>query len=193
MSHVKDMNNFVISFFALMDNSSVLAGVPRGEEAFARLIRMSNSLSGLTRVFLSFSGVDVATASFLRESVVNFRTFCREFKRDLYPVVANGNSNIMDELSALLELTGDALVSCHVNDLGEVSQVKIVGRLEQKQNIALQAVTEAGEAEAGSLAHRYKDVEATAWNNRLASLVGKGILVELRKGRAKSYRPVLEM
>ena len=193
MTHVNDVNNFVISLYTLMDNNPTLAGVPRGEEAFARLVRTVTSLEGLTRVFLSFKDVDVATASFLRESVLNFRTFCRGIKRDLYPIVANANPDIIEELSALLEMKGDAIVSCELSDDGTASQAKVIGKLEDKQTVALDAVIEAGEADAGTLSQKYQDAEPTAWNNRLASLVVKGILVELRKGRAKSYKPVLEM
>lgn len=193
MAHVTDMNNVIISIFELMDDSSTLAGLPRGEEAFTRLVRAANKINGLTRVFLSFKNVDVATASFLRESVLNFRTFCRGMKRDLYPIVADANIDIIDELSELLKLMGDAIVSCELSNEGIASGVRIIGRLEEKQTVALQAVLEAGEADAGTLAEKYQDVEPTAWNNRLTSLVVKGILVELRKGRAKYYKPVLEM
>ena len=31
----------------------------------------------------------------------------------------------------------------------------------------------------------------TAWNNRLAALAGKGVVVETQHGRAKRYRPLL--
>lgn len=187
------MNNLTISLYSLMNDSPTLAGVPRGEEAFARLVPMVTSLEGLTRIFLSFKNVDVATASFLRESVLNFRTFCRSIRRNLYPVVADANPDIIEELSALLDLKGDAIVSCELSDDGVASRVKVIGRLEDKQTVALRAVVEAGEADAGTLAQKYQDAEPTAWNNRLASLVAKGILVELRKGRAKSYIPVLAM
>jgi len=187
------MNNLIVSLFALMDNSAILAGVPRGEEAFTRLVRTVTAAKGPTRVFLSFSNVDVATASFLRESALNFRTFCRGIRKDLYPVVANANRDITDELAAFLDLKGDAIVSCGLNDDGSTFDVRLLGRLEEKQKVALRAVIDAGEADARTLAKKYQDAEPTAWNNRLASLVAKGILVELRTGRAKSYKPVLEM
>jgi hypothetical protein len=42
-----------------------------------------------TLALLDFSGVAVATASFLRESVIGFRDYARQALPNIYPVVAN--------------------------------------------------------------------------------------------------------
>ena len=39
----------------------------------------------------------------------------------------------------------------------------------------------------------FDTVGATAWNNRLASLAAKSLVVEILQGRTKKYRPVLEV
>jgi hypothetical protein len=68
--------------------------------------------------------------------------------------------------------------------------------LDEKQRVTLEAVVDAKEADAGTLQHRFRksdEIGITGWNNRLAALVAKGLLIETQKGRGKLYRPVLEL
>ena len=56
-------------------------------------------------------------------------------------------------------------------------------------------VQERGETDAGELMrdHGEKEgVKQTAWNNRLASLAGLGLVIEIAQGRAKRYKPLFE-
>jgi hypothetical protein len=71
---------------------------------------------------------------------------------------------------------------------------RILGEVDPKQRVALESVRLLGEADAATLQKRFADenVGVTAWNNRLAALSAKGILVATQRGRAKSYRLVLE-
>jgi len=50
------------------------------------------------QLFLDFSGVQIATASFLRESVFAFRDAIRRRRSNFYPVIANAESAVEDEL-----------------------------------------------------------------------------------------------
>lgn len=146
-------------------------------------------------VLLDFSHIDAATGSFLREALLGFRDYCTKTQPDLYPVVANANGVVIDELEFLLNLNGDALLSCELNKQGKVKLSRIIGRLNEKQQLTLDAVLEAREADAATLESKYRDsehIQTTGWNNRLASLVAKGVLMEIKKGRGKVYRPVLE-
>ena len=70
----------------------------------------------------------------------------------------------------------NVMSDCELADLTKVAQV-----------------TEAHQRNAAALARKDKNTKATAWNNRLASLAAKGLIVEESRGRAKYYRPVLEM
>lgn len=53
-----------------------------------------------------------------------------------------------------------------------------------------------GETDAGELMRAYGKREkvrhATAWNNRLSALASLGLVVEMRSGRLKRYRPLLQ-
>ena len=56
----------------------VLFGAPRGSEMFAKLIEhISPEPAKPEPIFLDFEKIEVATASYLRESVLAFRDFVR--------------------------------------------------------------------------------------------------------------------
>lgn len=182
----------------LADNDKVLSGAILGMSFLPKLVaelkRMARPIIPVP-LFLDFSGIDVATSSFLREAILGFRDYCLRMETNFYPVLANISQQTRDELEVLLVPRGDAFVVCKLNGRGSVSDVEIVGMLEEKQRLTLDAVISAGEADAVTLEEQYRDserIKATGWNNRLAALVSKGILMESRKGRGKTYRPILE-
>ena len=87
------------------------------------------------------------------------------------------------------------LVACTLKSDGRAVKPQVIGTLEEKQRLTLDAVLELEEADAGMLAERFgtrEKIGVTGWNNRLASLAAGGILMEVRSGRGKRYRPVLE-
>ncbi len=69
-----------------------------------------------------------------------------------------------------------------------------LGELDPKQRLTFDLVCEHGETDAGALMRSYGESEglkhATAWNNRLASLASRGLVIEQSYGRAKRYRPL---
>jgi hypothetical protein len=162
---------------------------------FSKLIKESLSEPASPEpVFMDFTGVEVATASYLRESVLAFRDFVRGRRSTLYPVVANANQAVQDELRELLRFRGDAIVTCMLSADGTVSDFGLLGNLEAKQQITYDLVVQKGETDAGELMREAGPSEGmqhtTAWNNRLASLAAIGIVVEMTQGRAKRYRPL---
>jgi hypothetical protein len=57
-------------------------------------------------------------------------------------------------------------------------------------------VLKKGESSAAELHSETNELPAigpTAWNNRLSALVAKSLLMEVPLGRAKKYRPILEI
>jgi hypothetical protein len=171
----------------------LLAGKAEGKTVFAHLVGRTSNPSQPEICFLDFAGVHVATTSFLRESVVAYRSYVRREYPNLYPVAANVSARTRDDLELVLELRSDAFVTCTLGIDGTVSDVEILGQLDGKQLIALDAVLEMGQTDAPTLAGRSDDqVGATAWNNRLVALADKGILIATNAGRTKLYRPVLE-
>jgi hypothetical protein len=185
---------YSIRMLGIADGRDVLAGAPRGKEALAKIITAVRSPSEPTAVLMDFSGIKVATASFLRESVIGFRNYCTNTERNLYPVLANANELILEELEFLLKLHGDALISCETASNSKVQSTRILGHLNEKEKLTFDAICAVGEVDAALLASKFDKTDAikiTGWNNRLAALVNKGVVMEIRKGRSKLYRPLL--
>ena len=185
----------IVQIFELANKRAVLAGETQGKEMLAKLITVVKRSDAPEPVLLDFAKVETATSSFLRESILGLRDYCTKTQPNLYPVVANANEVILDELEFLLNVYGDAFLTCELNKQGKVTASRIVGRLNEKQQLTFDAVLEAREADAGTLESKYREseqIQITGWNNRLSSLVAKGILMEIKKGRGKVYRPVLE-
>lgn len=177
-------------------NNGVLAGSIRGKEIFASCISITSSEpTEPIALFLDFSGVEVATASFLRESVIALKTYKRAVGSKQYPVLANVNLSIEDEFVVLTDARNDAIIACDLNDENRVSRVRMIGELDPKQAMTFELVKNLNGADASSLMEQFgkeeKTTSTTAWNNRLASLVQRGLLLEFTKGRAKFYRPII--
>ena len=68
----------------------VLAGAVNGKALLNRLLDATAMEAETPEpIFLDFSGIQVATASFLRESVLAFRDIVRGRRSHYYPVIAN--------------------------------------------------------------------------------------------------------
>jgi hypothetical protein len=176
-------------------HDKVLAGALNGKAALMGLLEATMSEPTEPEpLFLDFAGVEVATASFLRESILAFRDIVRRRRSNFYPVVANPNEAVRDELLELVRVRGDVLMTCVLDEVGTVVSTAAVGNLDPKQQVTFDLVRQHGETDAAELMRVYGETEglthATAWNNRLASLVTLGLIVETSMGRAKRYRPL---
>src|SRR4051812_12648648 len=103
----------------------VLAGALLGQKVFVEMIRATAPAPEPEGIFIDFSGVDVATVSFLRESVLAYRNHARSHWANVYPVVTNLSSKVCEELEQYITEKGDALVVTSGAD------VRVLGRLEQ--------------------------------------------------------------
>lgn len=167
----------------------ILAGALLGQKVFAAMIAATTPPTEPEVLFIDFSGVNVATVSFLRDSVLAYRNHARSHWTTVYPVITNLSPSVLEELAYFVNNTRDALVVCSGSD------VRVLGRLEEKQEFTLRAVIKEREVDAPTLAARYRKngpASPTAWNNRLVALSMKGLLIELSSGRSKRYRPVLD-
>jgi hypothetical protein len=178
-------------------NGAVLSGALNGRSALGRLLALSAAESSEPEpVFLDFQGVEVATASYLRECVLAFRHAIRGRDSHYYPVIANPNESVRDELLELARARGDVFMTCALAEDGTVSRAALIGYLEEKQLLTFRLVQQLGETDAGELMRAYGKREkvrhATAWNNRLSALASLGLVVEMRRGRLKRYRPLFE-
>ena len=176
----------------------VLSGAINGRTAFAAMVKaIDQEPPTPTALYLDFADVGVATASYLRESVFALKAYLRNIGAKYYPVAANANDSVYDELLTIANAKNDAIISCRLSFQGAVSDIALIGQLDPKQQMTFELVNELKDADAGRLMQQYGEKEhvtsTTAWNNRLAGLAARGLIREFTRGRAKYYRPVLEV
>jgi hypothetical protein len=138
----------------------------------------------------------LATSSFLSEALLPLRDHLRLRGQPGYVAAANVNEDVREEIDEMLRRSSDALLTCVITAAGEVGDVQLCGKLEIKLYETLSLVSRKGETTAARLHEESRvadPVGATAWNNRLASLAAKRLVVEVLQGRTKKYRPVLEV
>lgn len=184
-----------ISFMQISDNA-VLAGAVNGKIAFAEMIKsIPETATGPQPLFLDFGSIDVATASYLRESVFTLKAYLRSKGSPYYPVIANANADVWDELSVIANAKNDVIVTCDLTDDDIATRVELIGDLDPKQKMTFELVLKFNEVDANLLMEKFgvaeKTTSTTAWNNRLAGLASRGIIREYTRGRSKFYRPLL--
>ena len=175
-----------------MAGGPILSGAPSGRQLYAKLVEaLPPEPTSPRPLFLDFQYVEVATASFLRESILAFRTFVRGRKSNFYPALANATASVIDEFVELVQPRGDVVMTCTIDDDGNVLRARHVGQLDPIQQITFNLVLERGETTAAKLMEMDNyHVKATAWNNRLASLSNLGLICEVSHGRTKTYKPL---
>ena len=174
---------------ATLAGGTILSGAPSGRQLYAKLVAaLPDEPAAPEPLFLDFGKIEVATASFLRESVLAFRTFVRGRRSNFYPAVANAPPDVIDELVELVQPRGDVLMTCTLADDGELLRCGHVGKLDPMQQLTFDLVTRLGHTTATKLMEiEQSQVKATAWNNRLASLSNLGMICEQSHGRTKTY------
>lgn len=173
--------------------SEILAGALAGREVLGKLLQsIPSDVAKPTALYLDFADVEVATASFLRESLVAFRDIVRRGHPFLYPVIANANAAVREEILELLRTRPGAFITCTMAKDGEASEVNLLGDLDLKQRVTFELVKKLGVTDAGHLTREHNEdgVQSTAWNNRLSMLSDLGLIVEMSEGRSKRYRPL---
>lgn len=180
-----------------MAKTDVLAGALSGRAALTRLLELVAAEPAAPElVFLDFQNIQVATASYLRECTVALRDVIRGRDSLYYPVVANPNQEVRDELLELARTRGDVFMTCALASDGTASQPSLVGDLEAKQLLTFTLVQQHGATDAGELMREHGKNDnvrhATAWNNRLSALARLGLIVETRQGRLRRYRPLFQ-
>lgn len=178
----------------LMDGREVFSGGVAGRKLLTALIDTTPPLKEPTVCFLDFQGVKVATSSFIREAIIGFRDYARRSLANVYPVAANPDPAVLEELEFFLQARNDVFWVCDVDAHGQASGARLVGDLDPAQRSTFETICELGSVTAPELAARFPDqrIGPTAWNNRLSSLAAKGLVIERKAGKTKSFSPVLE-
>jgi len=183
--------SFLMSKYA---RSGVLAGRVDGDNARHKLLSQLGAPDLPTIVVLDFSSVQLATASFLDESVLKLREDLSD--RPVYLIVSNLLPAVEEELDALLYRAQDAFLAMKCGPDGSFSNAHLLGSLDPKLKDAYERIKEKREASATELHSESRDSEnigPTAWNNRLNVLTSKGLLVEIPTGKSKKYKPLEEI
>lgn len=175
--------------------TAILSGALEGRRALLQLAERVLDTADAQILFLDFKDVAVATASFLRSAVFEFRDSLRRHKSSRYVMVANANSSVVDELAELAKYTGDALLICSLDETGKSTGVRLVGQLDSKQQLTFELVNQLHEADVSEIVDASltkEKIGKTAWNNRLAALEGRGLIMELRQSRPKRYKSMCD-
>jgi uncharacterized protein (DUF58 family) len=177
-----------------LSGSDVCAGAVSGRELLVKLIGLAaREPPALEMIEIDFTGIEVATGSYLRESVLAFRDVLRRRKSKYYLVVSHLDEIVEEELVELLMLRSDALLVIGSRDSGSEVRIQPVGHLEPKQRWVFDLANQRGAIDATQLQKEFGEAEGvkqTAWNNRLANLANTGLLIEHSQGRNKLYKPV---
>jgi hypothetical protein len=187
--HVIHMNS--INILSLC-NKDILAGSVAGTEVFTKLVIATNEVPAGSIVPVDLCGIQLVTASFFRTAFKAFRDYARQ-SANIYPIFCEANDSSLDEITPYADASNDVFVFAErLPDPGtEISSLLLIGKLDDKQNKALVALTELGSADASTLFERYPEVppvaSSAAWSNRLAKLNEKGIIPEKSVGRTKIY------
>ena len=138
-----------------------------GRKIQAKLLKLTDKEPALPEpVFLDFAGISVATASFLTETVLDYRDAIRRRHSNFYPVVANANHVVEEELKVLVSSDVDVLMLCLLDEK------RLLGKLDPKQRLTFDLVQKRHETDAAELMREHrgtKAVKQTAWN--IASLL----------------------
>src|ERR1700730_13078096 len=115
--------------------AETLAGELNGKRTFGKMLAATvQEPFEPEPVFIDFVKVKVATASYLRESVLKLRDVIRGQRSHFYPVVANANVEICDELRVLVAgQRSDVLITCDLSESGNVKNIVLIGELEPVQ------------------------------------------------------------
>ena len=96
----------------------ILAGRLSGQRAFVAALEQFPELAEPALVLLDFTGVDLATSSYLSEVLVPLRDHLRLRRQQGYAVAANLGDKVREEIEEMLRRSGDAFLTCATNSSG---------------------------------------------------------------------------
>jgi hypothetical protein len=179
----------------IVGGKKALGGAVEGRRDLAKLLEAAGPEPAAPEpLFVDFDGIELATASYQRETIVALQGVIRARRSNHYLVVANANPAVREDLEVLARADGLAFLACMLDGADKVSKAGLIGTLDPKAEATFDLVCERGETDARELMQANAgrdDVGHTAWNNRLAGLVQLGLIAEYAVGKVKRYRPVL--
>lgn len=164
------------------------------------------SASGSELVIVDFSGIESATASFIKATILHLIRFSQLAADkptgdapskgtsilDIYPSVHALSTDVREELVEVLASQRLVCLEALAWNSQEITEARLFGPLDGPLWTTLQALLESGGATASELHERYPDerINATAWNNRLADLYRLRLAARVRRGRHWVYTSI---
>jgi hypothetical protein len=169
---------------------SSLTGVSRARRLLSDLIAWTVDEQPTGILFIDFDGINDASASFLRESVIAFRDWARSYVPELYPVLANISNGVREEFVTLLRDRGEAMPGCRLARGSEPVDPVVLGVLEPGLSETLTMIRDQGPVTLEDLRHASK-TKPTTLSNRVASLIRQGFVVTTQEPKRRAYSFVL--
>lgn len=144
-------------------------------------------------VVLDFSGVESASASYLKRVLNPFFDAPEMAEHETSPVLVNADAtDLVEDLEDYVTGKGRVLIVAHEVD-GRLQLARLLGRFDNAAAETFEELTELKEATALQLyeRHRERTTNQTAWNNRLAQLVALRVARRRRNGRFWIYQPTV--
>ena len=182
------MNSLRIPLKELTEDYPSLTGVSRARRLLATLIAWTADHAPKGTLILDFTGVDNASASFLREAILAFRDYVRAYQPEVFPVLANLTAEVSEEFGTLLKDRGEAMPGCRLDTFGAPVDAEVLGFLEPGLSRTLEMIRTRGQLALGDMP---SETKPTTWSNRIASLIRQGFVVPIRERNKRVYRFVL--
>ncbi|WP_434387423.1 hypothetical protein [Melittangium boletus] len=185
-------------------NQTELFGATKGQEHFAPLLAELRDVSSGEVVIYDFTGIEHATASYVRATVLRLLKASYRAAEDagtsatsgmdsdvldVFPLVAGLSADVAEELQTVLESQGIACFEATKWSAAGVVQGRVRGVLEGVLRDTLVRVAAARQVTASMLAER-EPPNVTGWNNRLAELYRMRLVKRVKDGRQWIYSAV---
>jgi hypothetical protein len=183
-------------------------GATLGQEHL-RSLRQRLREEGGEIVVLDFSGIESATASYMKATIVWLIQSARLSVTDglnhgravgphdpvplaIYPLIAGLSTEVREEIDDLLPAYRLPCLETLKYSNRKILKAALHGPLDDALSDTLRVLTECGSGTASSLHDRFKDrgISTTGWNNRLADLYQLRLAMRRKIGRQWIYEPV---
>jgi hypothetical protein len=175
----KGSGHVVLPVFELCGDP-ILASRRKGEQ----MRPLFEQAAGLTSVvILDFAGTEVVTTSFFMGGP--WALWERE-QVEQYPLLANLPEDALDDIDIVTRMTGNPVwTGLATGD--RFHEPALIGDLEEADGLVISRIFERGSTSAADMVESGGRIGATGWNNRLAALWHRKVLMRVKTGRLFVY------
>jgi hypothetical protein len=174
--------------------SNTLAGKSGGLRDFPKFVAAIEAVREASTVFLDWSDVELATASYFGATLVPLLRMTIAGDLDRYLIVGGLNQTCLDELKLVLEHLGLVVLLGDLSRKSAVRSVSVLGKLDTSYAEAFAAVQKAHGASAAELHARQgrtgTRIGRTGWIKRLTNLHRLRLVKKQRSGREYVFQSI---